>query len=583
MRIDRALRGAIAAAAALGLFAAGCQSRRSGGGPVSRDAEWRSPTFPADWRLREGQSVATSPRGMVASSSAAATAVGVEMLRRGGNAVDAAVATAFALAVTYPEAGNLGGGGYAVVHLTGGSDAALDFRETAPAAATRDMYLDASGRLTSASLEGPLAAGVPGSVGGLLALLERHGTLSRADVLAPAIRLAHDGIAVDSALARSFAEQRDRLRRQAPGSALLSNGEPLPLGARFVQPELARTLERIAAEGADGFYRGPTADAIVAEMRRGGGIITHDDLAAYRPLWREPVRGDYRGFRLLSAPPSSSGGMVLVEALNVLETFERLPPFGSTAGIHLYAQVLQRVFADRNEFLGDPAFVQIPSRLTTKAYARRVRSTIDLARATPTAALARPGREGTETTHLSVVDERGNAVAMTTTTNGFFPAYVPGAGFFLNNTMDDFAAQPGQPNMFGLVQGEANAIAPGKRPLSAMTPTIVLARDGAPLLILGARGGPRIISGTLQVMVHVLDHGMSLPDAMRAPRVHHQGLPDTLVHEAGGFAAGVLDSLRAMGHRLEPGGVGMSAAVMRVPGGWQGVVDTRRGGAAAGP
>ena len=582
MPAERALRGALAVAAAIALVAAGCQPRRSGGRPVSSNAEWRSPTFPADWRLREGQSVATSPRGMVASSSAPATVVGVEILRRGGNAVDAAVATAFALAVTYPEAGNLGGGGYAVLHLADGTDAALDFRETAPAAATRDMYLDASGRLTAASLEGPLAAGVPGSVGGLLALLERHGTLSRADAIAPAIRLARDGIEVDSALARSFAEQRDRLARQAPGSALLVNGETLPVGARLVQAELARTLERIASEGTDGFYRGATADAIVAEMRRGGGIITHADLAAYRPLWREPVRGDYRGFRVLSAPPSSSGGIVLVEALNVLETFERIPPFGSAAGIHLYAQVLQRVFADRNEYLGDPAFVQIPSRLTTKSYARRVRATIDLARATPTPSLAR-GREGMETTHLSVVDERGNAVALTTTTNSFFPAYVPGAGFFLNNTMDDFAAQPGQPNMFGLVQGEANAIAPGKRALSAMTPTIVLDRDGAPLLILGARGGPRIISGTMQVIVNVLDHGMSLPDAMRAPRVHHQGLPDTLVHEGGGFAAAVLDSLRAMGHGLERGGVGMSAAVMRVRAGWQGVVDTRRGGAAAGP
>lgn len=583
MRVDPTVRGAIALAVAGVLVAGGCQARGGAGRAVSGNAEWRSPTFPADWRLREGQSVATSARGMVASSSAPATAVGVEILRRGGTAVDAAVATMFALAVTYPEAGNLGGGGYAVLHLADGTDAALDFRETAPAAATRNMYVDSTGRLTSASLEGPLAAGVPGSVGGLLALLERHGTLSRAEVLAPAIRLARDGIEVDSALAASFAEERDRLRRWAPGSALLADGEPLPAGARLVQGELARTLERIATQGAGGFYRGPTADAIVAAMRRGGGIITHRDLESYRPLWREPVRGDHRGFRILSSPPSSSGGIVLVEALHVLETFDSLPPFGSTAALHLYAQLLQRVFADRNETLGDPAFVNIPARLTTKSYARRVRATMDLARATPTASLRRPGREGTETTHLSVVDESGNAVAITTTTNSFYPSYVPGAAFFLNNTMDDFAAQPGQPNMFGLVQGEANAIAPGKRALSAMTPTIVLDRDGAPLLLVGARGGPRIISGTLQVIVNVLDHGMSLPDAMRAPRVHHQGLPDTLVYESGGFTPAVLDSLRAMGHALSAGGVGMSAAVMRVGGGWQGVVDTRRGGAAAGP
>jgi gamma-glutamyltranspeptidase/glutathione hydrolase len=475
-----------------------------------------------------------------------------------------------------------------VIHMADGRAAALDYREIAPLAATRDMYLDAQGNLTDRSIVGPLASGVPGAVAGLTAALARYGSLSLSEVMAPAIRYAEDGFVVDSALARSLAGNAALIAQFTGRDVFLPRGTPLPAGSVLKQPALARTLKRIAEHGADGFYRGETARAVADEMRRLGGIITEDDLARYQPLWREPVRSTYRGHTLLTMPPSSSGGVTITETLNILEGFEPLPPFGSARYAHLVGAAYQRAFVDRNSELADPAFAAVPlARLTDKAYAARLRSTIAADRATPTSEVERAmtagsaAREGTETTHYSVVDAAGNAVATTTTINALYGSgvYVGAAGFFLNDEMDDFAAQPGRPNMFGLVQGEANAIQPGKRMLSAMSPTIVLDRDGALLLVVGSRGGPRIITSTSQVILDVIDHHMILSDAVSAPRIHHQARPDTLRYERDGLAPAVIDSLRAMGYAVAPiGGVGLVNAIMRVRGGYEGMSDPRSSG-----
>jgi gamma-glutamyltranspeptidase/glutathione hydrolase len=523
---------------------------------------------------------------MVVSDAPLATEIGLDVLRRGGNAVDAAVAVGFALAVVYPEAGNLGGGGYMVIRMADGRTAALDYREVAPLAATRNMFLDEQGEATDKSVVGPLASGVPGAVAGLVAAHARFGSLPLSAVVAPAIRLAADGFSVDSALARSL-RNAEPLIAQFGGAAtfLPAGAAPLP-GSPLRQLALARTLERIAANGADGFYRGETAQAIADEMRRVGGIITTEDLARYQAVWREPVRATYRGHTVFSMPPSSSGGVTIAEALNILEGFDSLPPFGSARRTHLLASAYQRAFVDRNEKLADPAFVAVPvAELTSKTYAARLRATIDSARATPTRALLPSRPEGTETTHYSVVDAAGNAVATTTTINALYGSgvYITAAGFFMNDEMDDFATRPGHPNMFGLVQGEANAVQPGKRMLSAMSPTIVLSPNDSLLLVLGARGGPRIITGTSQVIINVIDHRMTLADAMSAPRIHHQALPDTLRHERDGLAAAVIDSLTRMSWGVgATSGVGLVNAIMRVPGGYHGVADPRSSGKAAG-
>lgn len=544
--------------------------------------------FPSEWPHRPGRTGVLAPNGMVSSNESRASEAGVEVMRRGGNAVDAAVAVGFALAVTYPEAGNLGGGGYMVIRMADGRSAALDYRETAPLAATRDMYVGPDGRLTDRSLVGHLASGVPGAVAGLLAAHQRYGTLPLADVMAPAIRLA-DGMLVDSALARSIAGDASLIGRFAGAPLFLPGGQPIRAGRQLVQADLARTLRAIAARGADGFYRGWVADSIAAEMRRGGGIITTGDLARYTPVWRDPVRSTYRGYSLFSMPPSSSGGITVTEALNILETVPRMPPFGSAAYVHLVASAYQRAFIDRNEMLADPAFARVPiAQLTSKEYARRLAATIGDRRATPTASVGpavRSIREGNETTHYSVVDRFGNAVATTTTINSLYGSgvWIRGAGFFMNNEMDDFAAQPGTPNQFGLVQGEANAIQPGKRMLSAMSPTIVLDPAGALLLVIGGRGGPRIITATSQVILNVIDHRMSLGDAMSAPRIHHQALPDTLRFERGGLRLDTADTLRAMGYGVSPvAGIAQTHGVMRVPGGWEGFAEPRAAGGAAG-
>ncbi len=518
---------------------------------------------------------------MVSSDAPLASEAGVEILKKGGNAVDAAVAVGFAMAVTFPEAGNIGGGGYMVIRMADGRTAAIDYREIAPLAASRNMYLDENGNLTDKSVVGPLASGVPGAVAGLTEALAKFGTMKLADVMAPAIRYAEQGFIVDSAFARSVTSNARLLRRFGGGKVFLPNDKPVAAGTRFVQPALAATLHRIAERGAAGFYAGETARYIADQMKKEGGIITEADLARYKAVVREPVKSTYRGYTLFTMPPSSSGGVVVTETLNILEGYNSMPAFGSTEYAHVLGSAYQRAFIDRNEKLADPAFVSVPmAQLTDKAYAAKLRATIGNAH-TPTPTVAKTMREGMETTHYSVADAHGNAVATTTTLNALYGSgvYVEQGGFFLNDEMDDFAAAPGKPNMFGLVQGEANAIAPGKRMLSAMSPTIVLDRDGSLLLVVGSRGGPRIITSTSQVILNVLDQHMILSDAVSAPRIHHQALPDSLMFERGGLTTAVQDSLRKLGYGLEPiGGVGLINAIMRVRGGYEGMSDPRSSG-----
>ena len=506
---------------------------------------------------------------MVVSAERWASQAGVDVMRGGGNAVDAAVATGFALAVTFPVAGNLGGGGFMVVRFPDGTATTVDYRETAPAAATRDMYVDDSTGAVRPDLSrrGALASGVPGSVAGLLYAHERWGRAPLADVLAPAIRLA-EGYPLSAA-------EADRLNGSAagfaryPGTARhFTQPGGYHAGETFEQPELAAVLRRIRDGGRDGFYRGETADLLVAEMERGGGIITHADLAGYQPVERAPAEGDYRGHRVISMPPPSSGGIALVQMLDAVEPFDVAAlGFNSSATVHLMGEAMRRSFADRAEWLGDPDFSEIPtSALTAEAYTRARMADFDPVRADSSVSLGfgQPA-ESPQTTHYSVVDADGLAVSTTTTLNGGFGSgvVVEGAGFFLNNEMDDFTSAPGQPNMFGLVQGEANAIAPGKRMLSSMTPAIVEDREGRLMLVVGSPGGPRIITAVFQAILNVVDHGMDVQEAVAAPRVHHQWLPDVLYAERQGLAADVVVALQERGWRVDesPGWWGRVDAV----------------------
>ena len=554
-------------------------------------AQDHSASVPASWPFPLQVTPTVAPSAMVATDAPLATQVGVQVMRDGGNAVDAAVATAFALAVVYPEAGNIGGGGFMVTRMADGTSAALDFREKAPLAATRDMYLDAAGDLTDASVIGHLASGVPGAVMGLWEAHRRFGTRPWTDLLAPAIALARDGFVVDSALAGSVRDAADRLTRFTGSAALfLPGGQPLQAGSRWSNPDLAAVLQRIADEGPAGFYAGATADLIVAEMERGGGIISHEDLRRYRAEWRDPVEFEYRGRRIISMPPASSGGITLAIMANILDGYD-VEEMGwhSAAALHLTGEAMRRAFADRNHFLGDPAFVQFPREmLVSQEYADRLRATIDSDRATRSLDV-RPGLmeqpEPANTTHFSIVDPAGNAVALTTTINELYGSAVTvsGAGFMLNDEMDDFAAKPGSPNMFGLVQGEANAIQPEKRMLSAMTPTIVLDTDGSVLLVTGARGGPRIITAVFQVISNIIDHDMDVGSAVHTPRIHHQHLPDVLYFEREGLTAEVIAELEALGHVVEPrGGIGTAPTILRRDGVWTAVPDPRTGGLATG-
>jgi len=481
--------------------------------------------------------------GMVAAEDAVAAEVGVEILRKGGNAVDAAVATGFAMAVTHPQAGNLGGGGFMLIALPARNKTiAIDYREMAPAAATRNLFIGPDGEVDNEKARYSRAsAGVPGTVAGLIHALETYGTMSLADILAPAIRLAQDGITVPRGLAFELAGNVKRFEKD-PSSVkyfLHPEGRPYAPGETLKQPDLARTLRSIAAEGRRGFYEGPVADAIVAEMGAGGGLITAEDLKAYRVVEREPVRGNYRGFEVASMPPPSSGGAHLIEMLNILEGFDlKSAGHNSADYLHRLVEAMRRAYADRAKHMGDPDFWKVPvAGLTSETYAERLRNGIDLARASKSADISAgspPAREGEQTTHFSVMDKDGNAVANTYTLNFTFGSgySVDGAGFLLNNEMDDFSAKPGVPNAFGLIGGDANAIEARKRPLSSMTPTIVL-KDGKPYIVTGSPGGSTIITVVLQVLLNMLEFDMNVMEATAAPRIHHQWLPDTVLTERG--------------------------------------------------
>ncbi|HVN04862.1 MAG TPA: gamma-glutamyltransferase [Bryobacteraceae bacterium] len=527
--------------------------------------------------------------GMVVTVEPHATDAGLAVLQAGGNAVDAAVAVGFALAVTHPSAGNLGGGGFMLIRFADGRSTFLDFRERAPEHASRNMYLDAAGKPTQDSVVGYRAAGVPGSVAGFAYASHKYGKKPWADVVTPAIDLAAKGFPVSYGLARSL-EHGSKLLSRFPESKriFLRDGKPYEAGDVYVQPDLARTLERIRREGARDFYEGETARLLAADMERHGGLITAADLKDYAVAERKPLTGTYRGYEIVSAPPPSSGGIGILQMLGVLEGsgYEKSGA-GSAAELHFLAETMRRYFADRAAFLGDPDFVENPlNKLLDKAYITRLRQSIDPEHATPSSQVHAgkpPGAESTQTTHFSIVDAEGNAVAVTYTLNGSYGdgVTVPGLGFLLNNEMDDFAAKPGEPNVYGLVQGEANAIQPRKRPLSSMTPTIV-ARDGKLSLVLGTPGGPTIINSVLQVLVNVVDFGMNVQDAVDFPRIHHQWLPDQLIIERG-FSPDTIRLLEARGHKIRNvNSFGEVAAIESRDGCLEGAADPRTEGTARG-
>ena len=511
-----------------------------------------------------------APHAMVASVHELASRAGVQIMQAGGNAVDAAVATGFALAVVHPQAGNLGGGGFMLIRMADGSTHFVDYREKAPAAATADMYLDAQGNvIENASLIGYKAIGVPGSVAGMVYAEKKFGKLTLERVMTPAIKLAREGFPLAWEDARDL---HDQSLAQFPESHRIfqRDGNYYESGEIFQQPELAHTLEQIA-RNPDDFYHGEMARQLAAAVMKGGGLITTADLAAYEVKEREPIRGTYRGYDIISAPPPSSGGVALIEILNILEGYE-LPKFGnrSAESIHLVVEAFRRAFFDRAEFMGDPDFAKVPvAQLIDKKYGVAWRDSINPEHATASKELKRPDafneleryaslhphpavvREPENTTHYSVVDPAGNAVAVTTTLNDSFGSRVTagGLGFLLNNEMDDFAAKQGVPNMYGLIQGPANAIAPGKRPLSAMTPTIVL-RDGKLFLVLGSPGGPRIITTVANILMGVVDYGMDIERSVNAPRFHHQWLPDQIFLEPG-ISPDTVKMLEGMGHKIK--------------------------------
>ncbi|RAU29716.1 gamma-glutamyltransferase [Pantoea sp. RIT413] len=498
--------------------------------------------------------------GMVASVDAMATQVGVDILRQGGNAVDAAIAVGFALAVTHPQAGNLGGGGFMLLRTASGRTAAIDFREMAPARASRDMFLDKQGNADSKlSLTSHLASGTPGTVAGFALAAKKYGTLPLRTLLAPAIKLARDGIIVNDALADDLATYgKENLINHATSRAIFykADGRPYQKGDRLVQKNLARSLQLIAQQGADAFYTGRIADEIASEMAQHGGLIGKADLAAYRAVERKPVSGTYRGYEVFSMPPPSSGGIHIMQILNILENFDLAKwGFGSADAMQVMAEAEKYAYADRSEYLGDPDFVKVPQQaLTSKAYARTLAQQIDVSKARPSSEI-KPGKlapyESNQTTHFSVVDKAGNAVAVTYTLNTYFGSGIVAgnSGILMNNEMDDFSAKPGTPNVYGLVGGEANAIQPAKRPLSSMSPTIV-AKEGKTWLVTGSPGGSRIITTVLQMVVNSIDFGMNVAEATNAPRFHHQWLPDQLRVEKG-FSPDTLRLLEAKGQHVK--------------------------------
>ena len=585
--------------AALGLALAvciGCGDPSSAGGTA----------FPESWRYRDTPPPVTATNGMVVSTDELASQVGVDVLRSGGNAMDAAVAVMFALAVVNPEAGNLGGDGFLVLRTADGETAALDFRARAPFASTRDMYLDEDGEVTEDVVVGHLSVGVPGTVDGMWQVHRRFGRMEWATLLDPAIELA-GGFPVRPRFLNSLGDAMVAALQAFPASAdqfLPRGGRPPAVGDTLRQPDLARTLRRLRDLGRDDFYLGETADLILAEMERGGGILTRRDLAEYQAVWREPVAFEYRGHTVISMPPPSSGGVTMAETAGILERYD-LASLGwqSAQTIHLHAEAWRRGYADRNHYLADPDFVEMPlERMISAAYASERGATISLDAATPSSEVGPgldgvPGEAGTSprvtvpdegenTTHYSIVDADGNAVSVTTTVNSWYGSKVTvtGAGFILNNDMDDLAAKPGSPNQFGLVQGENNAIEPGKRMLSSMSPTIVLGPDGALAMVTGTPGGATIITTVFQTISNVVDFGMDVVEAVQAPRVHHQHLPDQIFYEAGALPPETVSRLEALGHVVvERGGlsgdVQMIVVVDDLLTAWS---DPRRGGRALG-
>jgi gamma-glutamyltranspeptidase/glutathione hydrolase len=532
----------------------------------------------------------TATHGVVVAQESLAARVGVDILRKGGNAIDAAVAVGFAMAVTYPRAGNIGGGGFMVIHLANGQDTTIDYRETAPAAINAKSFLDAQGNADpQKSRDSALAVGVPGTVAGLALAAKKYGSgrFTLAELMAPAIAFARDGIVVADATADAMPYESARLARW-PSSArifLKPDGSALAAGDRLVQPDLAATLAAIARDGPQAFYDGPIAEKIAAAVQAAGGVMTSDDLRNYRARERAPVRGTYRGYDIVSMPPPSSGGVALIEMLNILEGYD-LAKESEVQDLFLMIETMKRAYADRAWFLGDPDVVQVPvARLISKPYAARWRATIDPAHATAAAALrplAPPQPEGRNTTHFSVVDRFGNAVANTYTLNFSYGLglVAAGTGVVLNNELDDFAVKPEAPNAYGLLGYEANAPGPGKRPLSSMTPTIVL-KDGKPFVITGSPGGSLIINTVLQVVTNVIDRGMNIGDAVSAPRLHDQWMPDRVFAEAG-FADNIIAALEARGETVAVRRLPTSANSILVTGsGFVGAADPRTRGALA--
>ncbi len=529
-----------------------------------------------------------APNGMVVSAEPNATQAGVEILKQGGNAFDAAAAVGFALAVTYPRAGNLGGGGFMTGLLHNGERIALDFRETAPEAASRDMFLDKNGELIpDLSTDSLLASGVPGSVRGLLRFQEDYGQLSRKEILAPAIRLAKKGFTVSESLTESLKDKSDFLQRfESTQNIFFPDGQPLQAGTVLKQPDLARTLSTIRSKGADGFYRGRVAKKIVRYMREQGGIITLDDLSGYCCIYRPPFLFRYKDYVLQTHPLPSSGGVTLAQILKFVEPMA-LSEFGhnSAAMVNRIVEAERLAFADRNTYLGDPAFVDVPERyLASDGYLLQRRKLMPLGRAGNSAGV-RPGcLESMETTHFCVVDRDRNAVAITTTLNGSYGmgAVVEGAGFFLNNEMDDFSAKPGEANLYGLVQAEANAIEPGKRMLSSMTPTIVT-QDDTFAFTMGTPGGPTIITTNAQIFLNIVEFGMDIQEAIDAPRFHHQWLPDEIAHEPDTFTSEAKSELETMGYIFdERESMGLAEGIMATGSGLTGHSDRRGSGLAEG-
>ncbi|MCG2594332.1 gamma-glutamyltransferase [Ramlibacter sp. XY19] len=503
------------------------------------------------------QAPVAAEHGMVVTAQHLASDVGVNVLKKGGNAIDAAVAVGYALAVVYPAAGNLGGGGFMTIQLADGRKSFIDFREKAPLAAKPDMYLDKDGNvIKGASTSGYLAVAVPGSVAGMEYALSKYGTMKRGDILAPAIGLAERGFQLDQGDIDIFGTATEGFRKDAPSAAIfLKKGEPYAVGDRLVQKDLARTLRRIAQQGAAGFYQGPVAAAIVASSRAGGGILAQADFDQYKVRELAPVECDYRGFHIVSAPPPSSGGVVICEILNILEGYPlRDLGYRSAQAVHYQIEAMRHAYMDRNSYLGDPDFVKNPlDRLLSKTYAASLRQVIAPDKAGISAEI-KPGvppHEGSNTTHYSIVDKDGNAVSVTYTLNDWFGAKITaaGTGVLLNDEMDDFTAKVGVPNLYGLVQGQANSIAPGKTPLSSMSPTIVT-QNGKPVMVVGTPGGSRIITAVLHTILNVIDYDMDLQEAVDAPRFHQQWLPETTNLERFAVSPDTRKLLEGMGHKF---------------------------------